>query len=458
MIEKGNKKIINGWAFYDWANSAYPLVITTAIFPIYYNAVTSKVAVNDFIDVFGFPINTSALYSYTFSASFLIVAFLSPLLSGIADYSGSKKKFLQFFCYLGAISCASLYFFSAEHIEWSLLSVIGASLGFWGSIVFYNAYLPEIAEPKDHDRISARGFSLGYLGSSILLIINLVNITFPSFLFDVSGYTSQLMAENPQLTEPLAIEKATGHFKGVATRWAFVSVAVWWVGFAQITFARLPNNPYNRKPEGRFLYKGFQELRAVWNELRTLPRLKRFLVAFFVYSMGVQTVLLMAVNFADKEINWEGDGKTGLIVSVLIIQFIAILGSFVFSRLSMKFGNIYTLISAVMVWAGVCWYAYTITKPHEFYITAAIVGFVMGGIQALSRSTYSKYLPDTKDHTSYFSFYDVLEKIGLVLGLVIYGGLIEATGSVRNSILGLISIFVVGLVLLLFVPKDRRAA
>lgn len=429
MIEKGNKRIEWAWAFYDWANSVYPLVVTTAIFPTFYQAVTTTEAadgsVSDKVLFFGYTFTNSELYSYVISASFLVVSFLSPILSGIADHWGNKKFFLRLFCYLGALSCGSLYFFDTNHLEISMVSVFCASIGFWGSLVYYNAYLPEIAEPKDHDRISARGFSLGYFGSSLLLISILVLIM--KF--------------------------------GMNARWAFVLVMVWWIGFAQYTLHVLPHHVSSSERKKVSVWKGLQELKKVWKEIQELPLIKGFLPAFFVYSMGVQTVLLMAVLFAAKEIDWGDDSKskTGLIISVLIIQFIAIFGAGVFSRASKYFGNIRVLKVAVLIWFLVCVWAYFIHTPTDFYITAASVGFVMGGIQALSRSTYSKILPETQDHASYFSFYDVLEKLGIVLGTFSYGFIEGFTGSLRNSIFALGAFFLVGFLLLYFVPKHNWA-
>ncbi|MDX1686215.1 MAG: MFS transporter, partial [Saprospiraceae bacterium] len=393
MIEKGNKKIIRAWTFYDWAVSVYALVITTAIFPTFYEKVTTRVlqdgTTTDIVSYFGYTFNNTELFSYVVAASFLVVSVLSPVLSGVADYLGNKKFFLRLFCYVGALSCGTLYFFDPDHLEWSMFSLLFASIGYWGSIVFYNAYLPEIAHPKDHDRISAQGFSLGYLGASILLIIILILI----------------MAY------------------GMNARWAFVMVMVWWLTFAQYTFAKLPAYVRVRRRSEHLLLNGLRELQKVWREVRNMKIIRRYLSAFFVYSMGVQTVMVMAVLFAAKEVDWGSDSesKTGLIISVLIIQFIAILGASVFSRMSARIGNIAVLKIAVIIWATVCAFAYFITTPLEFYFVAATVGFVMGGIQALSRSTYSKMLPETLDHASYFSFYDVLEKIAIVIGTFSFG-------------------------------------
>lgn len=433
MIEKGDKKIIRAWTFYDWANSVYPLVITTAIFPIFYVVQTGKIGTgpnHDLIRFFGFEIKNTVLLSLVFAASFLLVSILSPLLSGIADYAGSKKRFLQFFCYLGALSCASLYFFDPSKLELSMLSLFFASLGFWNSLVFYNAYLPEIAEPNDHDKISARGFSMGYIGSTILLVLCL-------FLLNAFG----------TFEEPV-----------IAAETCFLITALWWIGFSQITYAKLPNPHGKNKITGKLLGNGFRELRNVGRFIIKTKRLKKYLLTFFLLSMGVQTVMLMATPFAQKEI-FSPEDSSGLIIAVLIIQIIAVIGAFVFSRTSAKIGNIKTLGIALFIWVLCCAYAYFFVYDHvQFYILACIVGFVMGGTQALSRSTYSKYLPETEDTASFFSFYDITEKIAIVMGMVIFAMVEAFSGNMRLSILALISFFVIGVVSLFFIPKDENSS
>lgn len=444
MIKKGDKKMINAWVFYDWANSVYNLVISSAIFPIFYDTVTEKhFALTklgmtekeysnlpedyDFgkvtIDFFGFELGTATLMSFVLCASFIVVSILSPLLSGVADYSGSKKKFMQFFCYLGAVSCVSLYWFNPAWIELSMISIFLASIGFWNSLVFYNAYLPEIAEPKDHDRISARGFSMGYFGSMILLVICLAII----MLIDAS-----------------------------LTSLSFVLVGIWWVGFAQITFRKLPKNVYGKKPEKGVLMKGFRELKQVFKQFRKTRRLKTFLYSFFFFNAGVQTVMLMAALFASQEIEWNTFGKAGLIIAILIIQILGAAGAFIMSRLSGRLGNLVSLRIVVVLWVVMCVIAYFITTEYEFFALAAGVGLVMGGVQALSRSTYSKFLPETQDHASYFSFYDATEKIGIVVGLFFFGLMELLTGDLRSSVLSLIALFSIGFILLIFVPRREK--
>lgn len=420
---KGNRKIINAWALYDWANSVYPLVITSTIFPIYYTAVTTGLHTDEVIFL-GMSVKNTSLYSYSLSFSFLLVAILSPLLSAIADYSGNKKAFMKFFCYLGSISCSSLFFFKSEaQLSLGIIAFVLAGIGFAGSIVFYNAYLPEIAEPKDQDRVSAKGFALGYIGSSLLLIFNLTMVLFPNLY----GITD----------------------KSLPARIAFLTVGIWWIGFAQITFYFLPKTEYNRRPQKDLLTKGYKELKKVWRELKHTRRLKTFLFSFFFYNMGVQTVMYVAALFGDKELKMES-GQ--LIATVLIIQFVAIAGAYFFSHFSKIYGNTQSLNLAIIIWIGVCIGAYFVYTPQGFYVIAFIVGLVMGGIQSLSRSTYSKLLPETRDHASYFSFYDVCDKVGIVVGTAMYGFIEALTGSMRSSIIALTGFFVLGFILLLRIP------
>ncbi len=434
-LEKGSKKLLNAWAFYDWANSVYSLVIASAVFPLYYQALFRSAEV-DTVIVFGGEIRSTPLITYTSAAAFVIVSLLIPILSGVVDYTGKKKIFMKFFCYLGAFSCIGLYFFNLDHIYISLLFYFLTLIGFWSSWVLYNSYLPDIAYPEQQDKLSAKGFSLGYAGSVILLVFNLVMILKPHFFGIGEG----------------------GEAKIKAMQISFVSVGVWWILFSQYTFYYLPKgNKSNNKITSSILLDGFRELRGVYFSLSDNPILKRYLSAFFVYSMAVQTVMLLAAYFGEQEINWGGDDERtmGLISSILIIQLVAIIGAQLTSKASEKFGNISTLLVVNCIWAVICVIAFFIYSPLEFYITAGFVGLVMGGIQALSRSTYSKFLPETKDTTSYFSFYDVAEKIGIVIGMLIYGIIDQITGNMRNSILFLVVFFVVGVILLLRIPRKK---
>ncbi|MEJ6491282.1 MAG: MFS transporter [Flavobacteriales bacterium] len=435
-MEKGDKKVIRGWVFYDWANSVYNLVISSAIFPIFYNKVTEahyleqtgaaalKENETVMVEFFGSQVSSSVLFSYVLSASFLVVAILSPILSGVADYSGNKKRFLQFFCYFGSLSAMSLFFFDVHHMELSMLSVFFASIGFWNSLVFYNAYLPEIAHLKDHDRISAKGFTMGYFGSMILLLLCLV-------------WTQVL---------------------DYPAKYCFIFVGIWWAGFSQITYRVLPNNVYNRKPEKGIVSKGFKELYQVMKSFSHNKDLKRYLYSFFFFNTGVQTVMLLATIFASKEVEWpEGGDTSGLIIAILLIQILGAAGAFLMSKMSQKIGNIKTLMISVFIWILVCVGAYYfVYKPFDFYILAAVVGLVMGGVQSVARSTYSKLLPDTEDHTSYFSFYDVTEKIGIVVGTFFFGFMEYFYGSIRFSVISIGFFFIIGFILLFFIPKNEK--
>ena len=418
-LERGSKKLINAWAFYDWANSVYTLVISTAVFPIYYSSMASSFAnIEGKIVFLGALWNPTTLYDYTLAFSFLIVAFISPILSGIADYTGDKLKFLKRFCLLGSISVISLFFFKGESTLWiALLCTVFASIGFWGSIVFYNAYLPEVAYPEQQDAVSAKGFIYGYVGSVLLLIFSLVLVQKPEWF----GITDPTFA--PRIT--------------------FALVGVWWFGFAQITYKRLPKNELNQKSDKEYIWNGFLELKSVFKSLNSQSHLKYFLMAFFFLSVGVQTIILMAGIFGSEEL---GLPTFNLILTILIVQIVAIFGAYLFSKLSERIGNISTLKITLCIWGLVCFIAFVLDKDQPnvdnyFYAMGIVLGFVLGATQSLTRSTYSKLLPETQDHATYFSFYDVTEKIAIVLGMIVFGLLIAITGSMQYSVLALAGFF-----------------
>ena len=434
LIEKDNAKIIKAWTFYDWANSVFPLVITSAIFPNFYDYVTTHEGttfIGHSVSFMGIEFENQNIYSFIYAFALSIVVIITPVLSGVADYLGNKKRFLQFFCYLGSVSCMCLFFFKREHLELSFIPFILATVGFWGSLVYYNSYLPQIASVENQDKVSARGFALGYFGSSLLLIVCLISIMV---------------------------------FK-VPAKYSFLLVGIWWAGFAQYTFANLPNKSHEAHGSDKkgLLSKGFKELRNVWAQIKELPKLKQFLTGYFFYNMGVQTIMVVAVLFARNEIDWgvgeaaEKAKTSSLIISILIIQFVGIAGSFLFSWLSTKIGNIKSLMVSISIWIFICVFTYLVVRtPVQFYIVAFLVGLVMGGVQALSRSTYSKYLPVTEDHTSFFSFYDVIEKLGMILGTVSFGIISQITGGMRNSILSLIIFFIIGMVALIPLTKKNN--
>lgn len=434
-MQTAPKKVVNGWAMYDWASSAYNLVITSTIFPTYFDAIAvDNAAISKTTVTFlGRQFDNSALYNYAIALAMLIVALMSPLLSSIADYRGNKKKFLNFYLTLGSLACASMYFFQHDTLTLGVAGIIIACVGFWGAQVFYNSFLPEIAAVEDRDRISAKGFAYGYVGSVLLQIVCFVFVMMP---------------------------EKFGITKDKAAQLSFLLVGIWWWGFGQFSLRRLPNSVPAGSGDLRhnIVSKGYNELRKVWAQVRQMPKLKRFLLSFFFYNMGVQTVMLVAAIYGKGELEIPTDN---LIIAILIIQLIAIPGAITISRLSSRIGNIKTLMWLVLIWIGVCFAAYSLPKGgiYEFYALGAAVGFIMGGIQSLSRSTHAKLIPaDTRDTVSFFSFYDVTEKIAAVVGIFSFGLITELTGSQRSSTLVLAVFFVIGLCLLFYanVAKERK--
>jgi UMF1 family MFS transporter len=435
IYQKGDKKLLNAWAFYDWANSVYPLVISTAIFPIYYGFITES---NKYIEFLGFNFKNTALISFVTALAFLVLVIITPILSGIADYTGMKKKFMKFFCFMGSIATISLYWFDIDNLTLGLVYYLFAMIGFWGSLVFYNSYLPEIAFENQQDSVSAKGYSLGYFGSVILLVFNLLMVNFP----DSFGIITEGDTQAPLM----------------AMKISFITVGVWWFVFSLYTFYYLPNPKITSKINSKILFNGFKELKEVWKILKVHPFLKSYLLAFFIYSIALQTVILVAIYFGEQEIDWaEGEKTGGLIVSILIIQLIAIVGALVSAKVSKKFGNIYTLIILNILWAILCFYGYFIETSNDFYLAAGLVGLVMGGIQALSRSTFSKFLPESDNNTSFFSFFDVTQKVSIVVGMVLFGTIDQITGSMRNSMLFFMIFFAIGAFLLIKLHKKIKA-
>lgn len=417
---------------YDWANSAYNLVITSTIFPAYYNAITTTTKdgniVNDKVSFFGHTFKNSSLFDYSIATAYLIIAVISPILSSIADYRGNKKRFMQLFCYVGSLSCCCLFFFKGSTLELGVICSALAALGYCGSLVFYNSYLPEIALEEERDRVSAQGFAYGYVGSVLLQIICFVFVLKPEWF----GITDS----------------------SFAPRLSFVLVGLWWAGFAQITFFYLPKSLAISRESGQNVFvNGFHELKKVWLHIRQLPLLRTYLAAFFFYSMGVQTVMLAATLFGSKELKLE---TSQLIAVILVIQLVAIAGAYIMARLSDKFGNLPVLLFVVFIWIAMCIAAYFTYTAVQFYVIAAIVGLIMGGIQSLSRSTYSKLMPPTHDTASFFSFYDVTEKVAIVAGMITFG-YIDEIMNMRSAIIALITFFIIGALILYFAMRRMRA-
>jgi UMF1 family MFS transporter len=422
-IEKNNPRVVNAWCSYDIANSAYNLIITTAIFPIYYENVTSKT-----LDFLGFPIKNTVLYDYAIAAAYFLIIFLTPLLSGIADMGGYRKLFMRVFTMIGAASCFLLYWFNGTNIEFGITFVALAVVGYAGSLVYYNSFLPIVATPDKQDKVSARGFSFGYAGSMLLLIFNLYTIE----NFEKFGFSNKLEA----------------------VKFSFLEVGIWWFAVSQIAFFFLKEYPGQFTFKTSVFSKGFKEILAVFKSVRKQTSTIRFLLAFWFFSMGVQTIILVATLFGSKELGITG---SKLIVTILIIQVLAIVGATLFGVISSRWGNKLSLSIMLLVWISVCVAAYFITTDVQFFMLAGMVGMVMGGIQSQARSTYSKLIPtDTLDTASYFSFYDITEKFAIVIGMFCFGFIEQLTGSMRNSALLLSVFFIVSLILVLMTKFPKR--
>jgi UMF1 family MFS transporter len=429
-IRKGDKRVIRGWVMYDWANSVYQLTISSTIFPIYFNTVTRNG--NDFtVDFFGAHVINTVLYSWAIAASYLIMALASPLFSSMADYTGRRKAFMEVFTWIGAVSCGMLFFFDRSTIELGVIAFALGTLGYGGSIVFYNSFLPVIAEPKDQDRISARGYSMGYLGSVLLLLVNLCLIMKPAWFGIPQG-------------------------SGLPARLSFISVFLWWIGFSRITFSRLPKYTHRKRSgHASVLINGYKELMVVFGHVRKSFRLSVYLTGFFFIMMGLLTVMFMAATYGEKEL---GLRENVLIPTILVIQLVGVFGAWLFARISGWIGNLKALIISLVSWILIIIGAYYISNATGFIITALFIGMVMGGSQSLARSTYSKMLPETTDHTSYFSFYDVMEKMATVMGTFSFGVIEAVTGNMRYSVLAIGIFFVIGLGFMLLLLKNDDPA
>lgn len=439
QLTYNNPETVKAWCMYDWANSVYNLVITTTFFPIYFLAVTKEE-----VPLLGRVFKNSALYDYALAFAYLSIALLMPILSSIADSQGNKKRFMQFFTYVGGLACMGMFWFRGDNVGWGITCFIFAVIGYAGGLVFYNSYLPEIAAPEDRDKISARGYAMGYFGSVILQLVGFALVLY-------FGAKANALPEGE--------EKHTLQLMGPLV--TFLLVGLWWIGFAQITFRKLPSNkPSDEKFSYGFLTAGFIELGKVWRQVSKLSVLKWYLVAFFFYNMGVQTVMLAATIFGSKMLGLPSDK---LIITVVLIQLVAIAGAFLMSRLSGRFGNLQVLMGVVVLWIFLCLAAYQMACLKEsghdvqsyFYSLAVGIGLVMGGIQALSRSTYSKLMPVTNDTASFFSFYDVTEKIAVVIGIFTFGYVDELLGM-KNSVLSLVVFFVLGLCALYITLRTLR--
>ena len=419
-VTLNNPKILRAWTYFDCANSAHSLVIGVAVFPPFFEAVAPKT-----IHFMGWDIPNSSMLAYALTISYLFIALTQPILSGIADYGGKRKTFMQFFTVLGALACISMFWMdNPDAWQVGFWAYIVSMIGYAGGVVFNNSFMPLIATPDKFDRLSARGFTLGYIGGTVLLIVNLICILF----WDKIGFADE----------------------SIATRISFLTVGVWWLGFSLIPFFGLPND--NKTPLSmKAVLSGFGELKQVWSIVKKQVNTKRFLLSFFFYDAGVQTMIFLAAVFAGKELGFE---TTELIILVLLLQIVAALGAWIFAKVSNAKGNKWTISAMLIVWVIITFLAFFIKDKMPFYALGVLLGIVMGGTQSLSRSAYSKLIPKgTTDTTTFYSFYDLTDKLAVVIGTFTFG-LIDQMIGIRYSVLMLGFLFFIGLLLLSRVSFD----
>ncbi|HLL74686.1 MAG TPA: MFS transporter [Pyrinomonadaceae bacterium] len=434
-LAKNDRREVFGWMMYDWANSAFFTTVVGAMFGPYLTSVAqAAVGEEGAVISFGslYSISAKSFFPLCVSLAVLLQVVLLPVLGAVADYSHWKKRLMAAFCYAGA-ACTCLMFFvtPGRQLLGGLLFIL-AVLCINASIVLYNSYLPQITTEDRRDRVSSRGFALGYLGGGLLLVVNLA-----------------LVQSAPRL----------GISTGTAVRLALLSAGVWWGGFALFTFSRLRPRPAARvMPAGyNYLSIGFSELRRTFGELRRLRHTLRFLVAYLFYIDGVQTVISMASVFLAQELFAARGLETDpsfLIGIFLLVQFVAIAGALIFERLARVAGTKWAIFVAVVIWSGLVIYAYAFLQTtRQAWGLGAVIGLVLGGVQALSRSLYSRMIPAGRE-AAFFGLYEISERASW-MGTLMFFFVVNATGSYRQAILFLISFFIIGLVILLVTDADR---
>ena len=419
-----HRRELRAWALYDWANSAFATVIGAAVFPIFYANVAAA----------GLPANeATARYAFTASVSLVPVVLLMPVLGAIADYLGAKKRLLGTFLALGVVATATMFFIGrGDWLLASLLFVLG-NVGFSGANVFYNSLLPHVAREGEVDRVSSAGYALGYIGGGLLLTINLTWILFP----DAFGLADAEMA----------------------TRLSFVSVAVWWVGFSLPLFRRVPEPP-RRLEAGEVaglqpVRVGVTRLVETLREIRGYRHAFLFLLAFLAYNDGIGTINVMAAAYGTE----IGLARSHLIGAILVVQFVGMPCAFLAGILAGRLGTKRTIYLALAVYVVISVLAYFMTTALHFYALAILVGAVIGGSQALSRSLYASLIPQHKS-AEFFAFLAVGSKFAGILGPAIFGWVSLLAGSSRLGILAIMAFFVVGMALLtrVDVPGGQRYA
>jgi UMF1 family MFS transporter len=409
---------------YDWANSAFATTILAAVLPIYFVSIVPKGGVN--ITVFGLSFHTFAtpLWSYGITIAMVIVAISAPILGAIADSSRSKRQFLIWFTYLGAFFTALLVTIGYGDYLRALLFFIIANIGFAAGNVFYDAFLPEIAPEGERDYVSGKGFAYGYLGGGLLLVINLLMIQHPGW-FGIP-------------------DAAWG------ARLSFLTVGIWWGVFAIPTFLYVRDQGQGRK-HPHYIRRGFNTIATTMQKMRRFKDLLKFLVSFLIYNDGIQTVIVMAAIFGKEEL---GFSVFTLIGCLLMVQVIGFPSSLFMGRLAQRIGEKQTIYICLAVYCGIVIYGYFITTPMEFWVLGALVGLVQGGSQAISRSLYSSLLP-LGHEAEFFGFFAIANRFASIFGPLVFGVVANVTGSVRNSILALITFFIVGFIILMTVDVEQ---
>jgi UMF1 family MFS transporter len=425
---KQNRREQIGWYFYDFANSAFPTTVVTVFLGPFLTALTQSAADADgYVHPLGIPILADSFFPYMVSLSVLLQVFFLPILGAISDYTHIKKQMLGLFAYIGAFATMGLYFVQGDNYLLGGLLFLIANLSFGASIVFYNAYLPEIADADHRDTVSSQGWALGYLGGGLLLAVNLVLFT---------------------QAESLGIE--TAH----AVRISMASAGVWWAIFTIIPMLSLKHRqPQKQLPAGeRYATIGFKQLKHTLTQLPKYPQTLLFLVAYLLYNDGIQTVIALSAQFGNQEL---GIGETSLVSLILMIQFVAIGGALGFGYLARVMGAKRAIMVSLVIWSGTVIYAYALLETQvQFFIMGGVIAIVLGGSQALSRSLFSQMIPNGQE-AEYFSLYEVSERGTSWLGPLMFGLALQFTGSYRFALLSVVLFFVVGLLLLTRVDVRR---